>query len=248
MKALIIEDEKPAARKLERMLLANGLEVEAILHSVESAVQWLQTHSYPPLIFSDIQLGDGLSFDIFETFPINKSFIIFTTAFDQYTLRAFKLNSIDYLLKPINDSELKAALEKFRNISLQEEGSFQGLLKNLFSQEQEAYKERFLVKIGNFLKPIYTQNISCFFSENKITYLQTSDRNLPVDFTLDELEIMLNPKVFFRISRQYIVHIKSIKEIIAYSNSRLQIKVENLIEPAIVSRERVRDFKTWLGG
>lgn len=246
MKSIIIEDEKPAARRLERMLMAQEIKVEAILHSVESSIQWFQENPHPALLFSDIQLGDGLSFEIFETVKIPDSFIIFTTAFDQYTLKAFKLNSIDYLLKPIQEKELKAAINKFSQLNFKKEDFYPGLLKNLFTQTI-IYKERFLVKAGNFLKPVYAKDISCFFSENKTTYLQIKDRSLPLDTTLDELENILNPKDFFRINRQCIIQASYIKNILPYSNSRLQIGIEYKKEPFIVSRERVSAFKNWLG-
>lgn len=245
MKTIIIEDEKLAARKLERMLTANGLEVVTLLHSVQSAVEWLQENEHPKLIFTDIQLGDGLSFDIFETIP-TKSFLIFTTAFDNYTLRAFKLNSIDYLLKPIDKEELKKAIDKYNNLQLpQQEIPFQKLLKGFFTQEK-IYKNRFLIKVGNHLKPILSEKITCFFSENKITYLFSEGRNYPIDSTLEELEETLDDKLFFRVSRQYIINSSYISKITNYSNSRLIVSLENYTEEIIVSRERVKDFKNWL--
>lgn len=246
MKTIIIEDEKPAARRLERMLIAQGLEIETILYSVESSIKWFKSNSCPALLFSDIQLGDGLSFEIFESVNLFDSFIIFTTAFDQYTLKAFKLNSIDYLLKPIQKEELRVAIHKFSQINYKKEDFYPELLKNMFAKNF-IYKERFLIKAGNLLKPVYAKDISCFFSENKITYLQISDRGYPLDITLDELEEELNPKNFFRISRQCIIHISYIKDILPYSNSRLQINVEYKKESFIVSRERVSVFKSWLG-
>ncbi|MDR3272233.1 MAG: LytTR family DNA-binding domain-containing protein [Flavobacteriaceae bacterium] len=245
MKTIIIEDEKPAARKLERMLAVRGFEVEATLYSVKSSVEWLRKNPHPLLIFTDIQLEDGLSFSIFKTVP-TRSFLIFTTAFDQYTLQAFKLNSIDYLLKPINNEELAFAIEKFKQIQQPTaEIPYQELLKGIFTQEK-FYRTRFLIKVGNFLKPVYTKEISCFFSEEKITWLHIENRDLVIDATLDNLEEELDPKDFFRINRQYIIRADYIQEILSYSNSRLQISLKNHDEKLTVSRERVKDFKNWL--
>jgi DNA-binding LytR/AlgR family response regulator len=244
MKAVIIEDEKPAARKLERMLSGfPDFELAATLHSVEEAVEWFSKNEHPKLIFSDIVLGDGLSFDIFEKTP-TKSFIIYTTAFDQYTLKAFKLNSIDYLLKPISEEDLGQAIEKFRSFLPSEEPNNAQYLKNLI-QEEKPKLSRILVKIGYNLKVIKTEKICCFYSENKIVYAQTFERNFPTDFSLDELEEVLEIGKFFRVNRQFIIHSEFIKNI----HTSPYYKVELLAQPdeeITVSRERVKDFKEWL--
>lgn len=244
MKAVIIEDEKPAARRLERMLSAfSEIQLLATLHSVEEAVAWFQTHPAPEVVFSDIVLGDGLSFDIFEAVPV-KSFIIYTTAFDQYTLKAFKLNSIDYLLKPIDEEELTKAIDKCKLFLPSEEQVSAQELKTLIKTEKPLLS-RILVKIGYHLKVLKTEEITCFYSENKIVYAQTAERTFPTDFTLDELEQNLNPKLFFRVNRQFIIH----SEFITSIHTSPYYKVELSAQPEqeiTVSRERVKDFKEWL--
>ena len=184
IKTVIIEDEKPAARKLERLIsLFPDLEVVAMLHSVEEGLEWFQNNAHPDLIFSDIVLGDGLSFDIFEKIP-TRSFMIYTTAFDQYTLKAFKLNSIDYLLKPIMEEDLEKAINKFKSFLPSESANNSLEIKSLIKDDKQKLS-RILVKIGYNLKIVQTDEVSCFYSENKIVYLQTKERNYPTDFTLD---------------------------------------------------------------
>ncbi|MFW2135056.1 LytR/AlgR family response regulator transcription factor [Chryseobacterium sp. TY4] len=244
IKTIIIEDEKPAARKLER-ILANyaDLELVATLNSVEEAVLWFNENQHPQLIFSDIVLGDGLSFDIFEKVA-TKAFIIYTTAFDQYTLKAFKLNSIDYLLKPIMEEDLTKAIEKFKSF-LPEDGAVNSQEIKQMLKKETSILSRILVKIGYNLKIVQTSEISCFFSENKIVYLQTSERNFPTDFTLDELESVLDKKDFFRVNRQYIIHSKFIRNI--HTSPYFKVELDHQPDEEItVSRDRVRDFKNWL--
>lgn len=248
MNVIIIEDEKPAARLLSRKLEKLNISVNQMLHSVEESLKWFSQNSPPDLIFLDIQLSDGLSFEIFEQFPV-KSAIIFTTAYDQYALRAFKLNSIDYLLKPIDEKELTNAVEKFRERVNKKAGLDLQWIKSLLVSEEKQYKERFSVKVGLQLKIIITPEIECFFSENKGTYIHTTEnRNYLIDSTLEQLENELNPKEFFRVSRKFIIGLKAIKEIQVYSNSRLKIILNTYKEDEIiVSRERVADFKNWIG-
>ncbi|PZD77939.1 LytTR family DNA-binding domain-containing protein [Mesonia sp. K7] len=245
MKAIIIEDEKPSARRLQRMLSEIGVEVGTVLHSVNESIAWLLEHPHPDLIFLDIQLSDGISFEIFEEVPL-KSAIIFTTAYDQYALKAFKLNSVDYLLKPIDEDELSQALSKFKQQRLADLPITE--LKNMLVHQQKSYKKRFVTKVGQHLKMFPIEEISCFYSENKGTYLHTFEgRNYLLDQPLEKLEGELNPNIFFRISRKYIIQIKAIEDMINYSNSRLQLKITNLKDnEVIVSRERVKDFKDWL--
>lgn len=247
---VIIEDEKPAARSLERKLDKLGYSSMINLSSVEEAVEWFGSNKEPDLIFLDIQLSDGLSFEIFEQVNINSS-IIFTTAYDEYALRAFKLNSIDYLLKPIQEDELKQAIDKFQNNRTAIFGFNQqfDLFKQFMSTSNAVeYKERFAVKVGAQIKIILRSEIVCFYSENKATYVQTTEgRNYIIDYTLEELEKMVDPVDFFRMSRKFIVSIHSIKDIYAYSNSRLKLNLVNLeSEDLIVSREKVTDFKKWI--
>ncbi|WP_095074386.1 LytR/AlgR family response regulator transcription factor [Chryseobacterium taklimakanense] len=244
MKTIIIEDEKPAARKLERILsLFPDIELIATIHSVEEGINFFKNTPHPDLIFSDIVLGDGLSFDIFEKIP-TRSFIIYTTAFDNYTLKAFKLNSIDYLLKPIMEEDLRNALEKYKSFVPQEQRYNNLNFKELIKKEK-SWLSRILVKIGYNLKVLQTNEISCFYSENKIVYARTSERSFPTDFTLDELQENLDESKFFRVNRQFVINLDFIKNIHTspYYKVEMQFQPE---EEITVSRERVKDFKDWL--
>lgn len=250
MNVIIIEDEKPSARRLQRMLNALQVETEIMLHSVEESIEWFQNNEHPDLIFLDIQLSDGLSFEIFETIDI-KSAIIFTTAYDEYALQAFKLNSIDYLLKPIDDEELEKAVNKYKDRSVVNQSvtlDFNEIKKLLVNPIEREYKKRFSIKVGQHLKLINIEDIECFYSENKGTYLYTTEgRNYLLDTTLEQLEDELEPQTFFRINRKFFVNINAIKDMVSYTNSRLQIKLNSYNEQdVIVARERVKDFKAWL--
>ncbi|MCD0471362.1 LytTR family DNA-binding domain-containing protein [Flavobacterium sp. JAS] len=255
MTTLIIEDEKPAARLLQRKLEKLDIAVETMLHSVEESIHWFTNNEHPDLIFLDIQLSDGLSFEIFEKINI-QSAIIFTTAYDEYALKAFKLNSIDYLLKPIDEDDLEVAVTKFKSrIPKADAGNqnlqldFEQIRQMLSNPFEKNYKKRFTVKIGQHLKVITTEEIECFFSENKGTYIHTFDnRNYLIDSTLEVLEQELDMKDFFRVSRKFIVPLQAIKEIQVYTNSRLKVILPTYKEDeVIVSREKVQDFKSWLG-
>tara|TARA_R110002126_G_scaffold98526_1_gene229384 strand:+ start:48 stop:842 length:795 start_codon:yes stop_codon:yes gene_type:complete len=250
MNVIIIEDEKPSARRLQRMLQSLDLKAEVMLHSVEESIDWFQNNEHPDLIFLDIQLSDGLSFEIFETVDI-KSAIIFTTAYDEYALQAFKLNSIDYLLKPIDDEDLAIAVKKYKERAPQKQAvtlDFNDIKKLLVNPIDREYKKRFSVKIGQHLKLINIDEIECFYSENKGTYLHTTEgRNYLLDTTLEHLEDELEPQTFFRINRKFFVNINAIKDMVSYTNSRLQIKLNSYNEQdVVVARERVKDFKGWL--
>jgi len=251
MNIIIIEDEKPAARLLQRKVEKLGLQVNMLLHSVEESLAWFQSNIHPDLIFLDIQLSDGLSFEIFETLDI-KSAVIFTTAYDEYALRAFKLNSIDYLLKPIDEDELEIAIHKFKSQfqkSIVSNLDFDAIKKMLVNPIDRNFKKRFTIKVGQQLKMIGIEEVECFFSENKGTYLHTFDkRQYLLDTTLEQLENDVDPKDFFRISRKFILPLKAIKEIQMHSNSRLKIILPTYREDeVIVAREKVNDFKQWLG-
>lgn len=249
IRVIIIEDEKPAARRLQRMLAKLGIETQIMLHSVAEAVDWFNNNQHPDLIFLDIQLSDGLSFEIFEHINTDSA-IIFTTAYDEYALKAFKLNSIDYLLKPIDEDELEAAITKFNNTQKQSSNFDVSELRSLLTQSTNSknYKTRFTAQIGQHLKLVEIADVACFFSENKATYIHcNSGRNYPIDIPLEQLEEDLDPDKFYRINRKCILNINAIKDIVSYTNSRLEVKLENFNEfQLIVSRERVRDFKTWL--
>jgi DNA-binding LytR/AlgR family response regulator len=256
MTTIIIEDEKPAARLLQRKLEKLNIKVGVMLHSVEESIEWFTKNEQPDLIFLDIQLSDGLSFEIFEYFVSVqrsiKSAIIFTTAYDEYALRAFKLNSIDYLLKPIDEDDLETAVSKFKSRLPKQESlqlDFEQIKKMLSNPFEKNYKKRFTVKIGQHLKVIATDEIECFYSENKGTYIHTFDnRNYLVETTLEFLEKELDPADFFRVSRKFIIPLKAIKEIVLYSNSRLKVILPSYKEDeVIVSREKVSDFRTWIG-
>ena len=251
MNIIIIEDEKPAARLLQRKVEKLGLQITTLLHSVEESIHWFQNNAHPDLIFLDIQLSDGLSFEIFEHIEINSA-VIFTTTYDEYALRAFKLNSIDYLLKPIDEEDLETAVNKFKarnnsapSLSL----DFEMIKKMLVNPIDRTFKKRFTIKMGQQLKMINIDEVECFFSENKGTYLHTfENRNYLLDSTLEQLETELDPQNFFRVSRKFIIPMKGIKEIQLHSNSRLKVILPSYKEDeVIVSREKVTDFKNWLG-
>lgn len=251
MTTIIIEDEKPSARLLQRKLQKLAIETDTMLHSVEEAINWFQNNPHPDLIFLDIQLSDGLSFEIFDVIDI-KSAIIFTTAYDEYALRAFKLNSIDYLLKPIDEEDLEIAINKFKARQPKSEPmslDLEMIKKMLVSPDVKSYKKRFTIKTGQHLKMINIEEVECFYSENKGTYLHTIDnRDYLLEGTLEQLETELDPKDFFRVSRKFIVPMKMIKDIVVYSNSRLKLILPTYKEDeVIVSRERVNDFKSWIG-
>lgn len=250
LNVIIVEDEKPAARRLNRILEKKEVQVSAMLHSVSEAKEWFTNNEHPDLIFLDIQLSDGLSFEIFDEINI-ESAIIFTTAYDEYALQAFKLNSIDYLLKPIDEDELGAALEKYKLFKPQQQDvtmSFNDIKKLLSGETVKTYKNRFTVKVGQHLKMIATEDVECFYSENKGTYIYTKEgRNYLIESSLEQLEDELSPEMFFRISRKFFININAIKDIISYTNSRLKIILTSYKEQElIVSRERVKSFKNWL--
>ena len=250
MHVIIIEDEKPAARRLQRMLAQLGINVSQMLHSVEESLSWLQNNPHPDLIFLDIQLSDGLSFEIFEEVEVRSS-IIFTTAYDSYALKAFKLNSVDYLLKPLDEEELKVAVDKFKINQPLKTGvqvNLEDIRKLLINPVDRKFKKRISVKVGQYIKIIPMEDVECFYSENKSTYIHTKEnRNYVLDNSLEYWQEQLDTEYFFRANRTYIVQINAIKDIITYSNSRLKILLNSYKEAEIiVSRERVKDFKNWL--
>ncbi|HRN98537.1 MAG TPA: LytTR family DNA-binding domain-containing protein [Flavobacterium sp.] len=250
MTAVVIEDEMPAARLLSRKLEKLHIQPVAMLHSVAEAVEWFLANRHPDLIFLDIQLSDGLSFEIFDACSISSP-IIFTTAYDEYALKAFKLNSIDYLLKPIDEDDLQAAVAKFRNQAQAKSFSsidFDQIKLLLTNPIDRGFKQRFSVRVGHQLKVIPVEEVECFYSENKGTYLHTLDnRDYLLDTTLELLEQELDPKSFFRISRKFILPLSSVREITLYTNSRLKVLLPTYRgDEVVVSRERVPAFRTWL--
>jgi two-component system response regulator LytT len=250
MNVLIIEDEKPAARRLNRMLGFLGVEVQQMLHSVEESLNWLQNNKHPDLIFLDIQLSDGLSFEIFEEIEV-KSAIIFTTAYDEYALKAFKLNSVDYLLKPLDEDELKVAVDKYKNTQPKQtdlQVNIDDIRKLLINPVDRKFKKRLTIKVGKHIKIISMDDVECYYSEHKSTYIHTKEnRNHLLDNSLEYWQEQLNPEHFFRVNRTFIIQINAIEDIIAYANSRLKIILHSYSETdIIVSRERVKDFKNWI--
>jgi two-component system, LytTR family, response regulator LytT len=246
MKAIIIEDEKPAARRLTKLLLEidPDIEILQILDSVSTSVIWLQQHPTPDLMFLDIHLADGLSFDILKQTGINCP-IVFVTAYDEYAIDAFKVNSIDYLLKPVKKEELEAAILKFKN--LKHNYGHIGI-ENLIDSSGKKYKDRFVIKLGNKIKSVMTDEVAYFFSKDKLSFICDRDgKNYPIDLSLDKLEKLVDPGIFFRVNRQIITHQNSIRDIQTSTKSRiiLMLNPPTTIE-AIISSERSSIFKKWL--
>lgn len=251
MKIVIIEDENFAARRLENIIheIDPEIQVMAKLESVSESVEWFRNNEEPDLIFLDIHLEDDLSFAIFEHIQLCSK-IIFTTAYDEYAIKAFRYNSIDYLLKPINKEELSNAIEKFRSWSNNTAPVIDpAMLRNLL-RIQPVYRERFMVASGDKLKSVNVQDIAYFFSAAGITFVVLYSKNqYSLDISLDQLKEMLNPNDFYRVNRQYLVGLKAIDKVVVYPKSRLKL---NLNPPAdtdlFVSIDKAPDFKQWLNG
>lgn len=255
MRVLIIEDETLAAKRIRKMV--EDLEPEAVIEgvtdSIEGSVDWLNQHQHPDIILMDIELADGQSFEIFNRVEV-KSTIIFTTAYDEYAIRAFKVNSIDYLLKPIDPEELKKAFEKWKSRSVTEIPSaakidLDSIVLALREKNIPAYKKRFLVKQGQRLIPVDISEIAFFYTEDKVSFIRTfTDQRYMVDHSLDELEELLDPEDFFRANRQFIVSPKSLDGIHHHFNGKLKVNLRPVAgDEVFVSRERAADFKNWLG-
>lgn len=251
MKILILEDEPLAAKRIESLVksVEPTAEILAKLESVRSAVKWFQEHSQPDLILMDIQLADGLSFELFQQVDITAP-IIFTTAYDEYAIRAFKVNSVDYLLKPIEKDELEAAFDKFKHQQQDTSQDQMGkVLETLLNQNQRTeWKSRFLLKAGARFDVVEVADVAYLYAEDKVVFLVTKDqKKYFVDDTLDELEQKLNPKNFFRLNRKYFSQISSIERIEPHFNGRLKIKLRHRDDDDIyVSREKAEAFKKWL--
>ncbi len=249
MNVLIIEDEKPAADKLKLLLKKMDREIIILdtLETVEQSVNWFLGNSPPDLIFMDIQLDDGVCFEIFEEVKIETP-VIFTTAYDEYAIRAFKVNSIDYLLKPIDEDSLKTALDKFEKVYTPKE-NVNNKLEQIYQQLLHPYKTRFFVKIGLRYKSVQVEEIECFYISERCTFLRTTTgKNYDIDYSLEQLEKLIDPEHFFRINRNYIINIDSITDMLSYSTSRLKLKLTNSTsdDELIVSRDKIRDFKRWM--
>jgi DNA-binding LytR/AlgR family response regulator len=259
MKILIVEDEDLAVKKLQKTLALVDKEaiVAGVTDSIKSSVEWLQQNPPPDLILMDIELADGQSFEIFNLADI-KSPVIFTTSYDEYALKAFKVNSIDYLLKPVQKEELEAALNKYRQIKQAyspQNAAGNGInIDNIIKELQQKlqpkeYRKRFLVKHAQKLVSIEVDDITYFFSDGRLNFFKTTDnRKFVVDYTMDELEDMLDPEKYFRISRSFYVSVESIDKIDDYFGNRLILQLKPPVDKeALVSREKVTDFKKWMG-
>lgn len=258
MKVIIIEDEALAARQLKAMVQEcdESIEVVMMLDSVEASVAWLQSNESPDLLLMDIELVDGQSFEIFNQVEV-KSPVIFTTAYNEYAIQAFRVNSIDYLLKPIDEKALQRSLQKFRELkSLYGTTSDNSLnineLVNALKQTKHPpteYRERFLLKQGSRLVPIAVEDIAYFYSQERLTFVKTWDeRSYVVDYTLDELECILNPKCFFRANRQVILCAKAVDKVHLHFNSRLKLDLKpTSTEEVFISRDKSGEFRLWMG-
>ena len=257
MKIFIVEDEELAVKKLQKTLHAidANLEVTGTADSIAAAVEWLQTNERPDLILMDIELADGQSFEIFNLIEV-KSPVIFTTSYDEYALKAFKVNSVDYLLKPIQKDELEAAISKFQQMKENFQGGktaetqISSLVKELQQTiHQKDFRKRFLVKHSQKLISIEVDRIAYFFSDDRLNFFKSyDDKKYVIDYTMDEIEQMLDPEQFFRINRAFIVSIKSIDQIQEYFGNRLKLNLKPVIDKeALVSREKVASFKDFMG-
>lgn len=250
-RVLIIEDEPQAIKRLENLIveLMPRVAILAKIDSVKESVKWLKGNAAPDLIFMDIQLADGISFQIFDQFSV-KSPVIFTTAYDAYALKAFKVNSIDYILKPVDKDDMERALKKLNSLTQGKDHATE-MLANIGEAVKlltRKYKTRFVLKVGEHLKSIEVSDIQYFFSLEKATFAKIADgRKHILDFTLDQLEEVLDPEHFFRINRKYIVSAPAIQDMVSYTNSRLKLVIKGSDDSdVIVSRERVQEFKDWL--
>lgn len=253
MQVMIVEDEKLLAKRLQNILheVEPSAKVVAVTHSVEESVEWLQSNKTPDLILMDIELADGQSFDIFQKVEV-ESPVIFTTAYDEYAIKAFKVNSIDYLLKPIKEEELAAALDKFRksNKQLPSVKNIEVLLSALAEmQGKKDFRSRFLVKQGQKMISIDTNDIAYIFSENGFSFIRTKDNQKYIlDHSMDELEKELSPQIFFRANRQYILSQHSITGIHPWFNQKLKVEVRpETEEHVVISRDKANAFKAWMG-
>jgi len=253
MNILIVEDEELAAKKLQKILLAvePTANIVGISDSIQGTVEWLQENQQPDLILMDIELSDGQSFEIFNLTEV-KCPVIFTTSYDEFALKAFKVNSLDYLLKPVQKEELMAALKKYHRQKSNQNGdmNLDSIIKELQQKlKPKIYRKRFLVKQGQKLASVEIDEIAYFYSDGRLNFFKTRDnRKFVVDYTMDELEAMLDPEEYFRISRSFYVSISSVDKIDDYFGNRLILGLKPVVDKeALVSREKVTEFKTWLG-
>lgn len=254
MNFLVVEDEKLAAQRLIGMVKELNSDATLVGHtdSVKSSVRWLQNNASPDLIFMDIQLADGLSFIIFDMISV-QSPVIFTTAYNEYAIKAFKVNSVDYLLKPIDREELQKAMEKYSRLFPRTHEKVlvdNSVVQKVLQMFSNPYKARYVIKVGEHLRHIGIEEVAFFHSMEKETFLNTfAGKSYGLEYSLDQLEELTDPKQFFRINRKYLINLKSIKDIITYSGSRLKLKIGEVDnDDTLVSREKVSEFKNWLEG
>jgi len=250
MRILIIEDEKPSAEKLKKSIqkIDAGISVEATLGSIREAIAWLQKNPVPELIFMDIELTDGLSFKIFDEVNITCP-VIFVTAYDEYWQEGFEHNSIDYLLKPVKQEKLETALKKYEQLKKYFTGNFQQLKQWQQQPQQQAYKKRFLVKKGNDYMTVKTEDIAYFYATHKLVCMvEKEGQKFILDKSLADLEKELEPALFYRVNRKYLVNINAIRKIKSYPKSKLQLElIPAVAEDIIVSQENTGAFKDWAG-
>jgi len=250
LNVLIVENEKPAAEKLQRLLKKTdeNITIAGVTETVEDTINWLQSNPSPDLILMDIQLDDGICFELFETIKIEIP-VIFTTAYNEYALQAFKVNSVDYLLKPVEEDALRKAIDKYKNYHINQPGE---TLKQLLGELTNHFRNRFLIKIGSHFRSVQVKEICFFYILERVTLLRTfSGREYPLENSLDFIQKSVDPEKFYRINRNCLLHIDAIGDIISYSSSRLQIKLTaSIVSPneyyLVVSREKVADFKKWI--
>jgi DNA-binding LytR/AlgR family response regulator len=253
MNVLIIEDEAAIARRMQKLLLEIDPEITVldILCTIEDSVAWFKSHTEPDLVLMDIHLADGSSFEIFNDVEVNCP-VIFATAYDQYAVQAFKVNSIDYLLKPVNKEDLADSLKKYKRLAVPVSvpGLDYSMLANMLGVKKNDYLKRMVIRYGDVIKAIEVKDVAYFYTDEKIVFATlTEGKSYPVDFTLDQLEKRMDPERFFRINRKFLISFESIKKMISYSKSRVKINLNPESELEVISStERSGDFKEWLAG
>lgn len=248
IKAIIVEDEAVAARRIKKLLEAEGINILGVVHTNKELANIIKFGNDADVYFMDINLSDGIVFEVLQEVELATP-IIFTTAYDEYAIKAFKQNSVDYLLKPINAEDLKVAIAKFKSIHQRESKLDITALSQLINKRQSNYRERIKVKVGDKLRSFKMSEIALFYTSDKITFLSTDEgRSYPIDTTIDAIVSELDPSVFHRVNRGQVVHIDHISDVISYSNSRLKVLIPQAKgQEIVVARDRVKQFKEWFG-
>ena len=248
IKAIIVEDEAVAARRIKKLLLDEGVEVLGVVHTNKELTKTIQMGNNADVYFMDINLSDGIVFEVLQKIKVETP-IIFTTAYDEYAIKAFKQNSVDYLLKPIDKEDLKTAITKFKSIHQKTTQLDANTIAQLLAKQQTSYRERIKVKVGDKLRSFKIDEVVLFYSSDKISFLQTNEgRSYPIDFTIDNIISELDPVKFHQVNRGQIVNIDYISDVITYSNSRLKVIIPEAKDTEIViARDRVKLFKEWFG-